>query len=126
MEPETTANCGEADKRKVFEAAVLLVSAEKNFNQFAGNKDSVCNDKNLPATASLKGLIQKVDPRVPGNNVPNAGGPEQAAAAIVNARAEQVKTATLAAGTAPGNNGKSMAELLAVSFLLLFSFLLSF
>ncbi|KAI8845552.1 hypothetical protein BC829DRAFT_348046, partial [Chytridium lagenaria] len=58
------ASCG-ADTdaiEQAIDAAVDLVAAERNFNPFAGNLDTVCTTPGLPAQAELKGILQKVDP----------------------------------------------------------------
>ncbi|KAJ3111796.1 hypothetical protein HDU96_005344 [Phlyctochytrium bullatum] len=105
---------GTAAFNQVVAAAMDLVVAERNFNPFAGNKDSVCTQANLPASAELQGLLQLVDPRT---SDPNNKDPALAAAAAsVNARSNQILDAAKAANTGPGNpQGLSMAELLAAN-----------
>ncbi|KAJ3111792.1 hypothetical protein HDU96_005340 [Phlyctochytrium bullatum] len=101
---------GTAAFNQVLQAAMDLVAAERNFNPFAGNLDSVCADPSLPATPALRGIIQLVDPRTqaPNNNDPALA----AAAAKVNAQAKQVLNAARKALKGPGASG-SMADLLA-------------
>ncbi|KAJ3111791.1 hypothetical protein HDU96_005339 [Phlyctochytrium bullatum] len=110
------ATCGNdaAALSKVVAAAMDLVVAEKNFNPFNGNKDSVCTKPNLPASPELQGLIQLVDPRTaePNNKDPALA----AAAARINAKAKQLLDAAKAAGKGPGGaQGRSLADLVAAN-----------
>jgi hypothetical protein len=114
----TDASCSAADKEKLLDAAMELVAAEKNFNEFSGNSDSVCLTAGLPKTPELQGILQFVDPRGPTQN--NKGGAEATAAAAFNAKAKQILDAAKAAKKGPGSNGASMAQLLVVSVLFLF------
>ncbi|KAI8843144.1 hypothetical protein BC829DRAFT_420117 [Chytridium lagenaria] len=96
---------------QAIKAAMDLVVAEKNFNPFNGNLDSVCTNPNLPAQPELRGLIQKVDPRTAGPN--NNDQALNAKAQAANAKSEQVLAAAKAANKGPGaGNGLSMADVL--------------
>lgn len=58
--------------QQVIDAAKQLIAAEKNFNPFAVDIPSICDDANLPATEELRGVIPIVDPAVAGSDVQNA------------------------------------------------------
>jgi hypothetical protein len=57
---------------EVLSAAIALVAAEKNFNNFVQSIPTFCDDASLPATAALRGIVPKVDPSVGGSDVENA------------------------------------------------------
>jgi hypothetical protein len=54
------------------QAAIGLVAAEQNFNNFVVDIPSICNDATLPTSAALRGIIPLVDPGVVGSDVENA------------------------------------------------------
>ncbi|KAF2502611.1 hypothetical protein BU16DRAFT_448160 [Lophium mytilinum] len=53
-------------------AAIGMVSAEKNFNNFATDIPTICNDPTLPASKQLRGITPLIDPGVGGSDVANA------------------------------------------------------
>ncbi|GME32297.1 hypothetical protein GTA08_BOTSDO07878 [Neofusicoccum parvum] len=53
-------------------AAIGMVAAEKNFNPFAQDIPTICNDPTLPATEQLRGITPLIDPAVGGADVANA------------------------------------------------------
>ncbi|KAI6781125.1 uncharacterized protein J7T54_002481 [Emericellopsis cladophorae] len=81
---------GDADG--ALDAAKQLVQAEKNFNPFAVDRPSVCDDPSLPANEGLRGIVPLIDPAVDG-------------AAAVN-------DASAASLTTPVNQAGSQADLL--------------
>ncbi|KAJ3178842.1 hypothetical protein HDU85_005035 [Gaertneriomyces sp. JEL0708] len=103
------ADCPPDAAKKLIEAAMDLVHAEKNFNPFAGNEDSICLNPALPASPELRGIIQLVDPRTAPPN--NNDAALAAAAAELNQKAAASLAAAKAAGTGPEFAG-SMADLI--------------
>lgn len=75
------------------QAAIGMVAAEKNFNPFAADIPTICDDPSLPATPELRGITPLIDPAV--NN-----------AADANALSAQTQNNPLDA------TGKSIADLL--------------
>jgi hypothetical protein len=53
-------------------AAIGMVTAEKNFNNFVVAIPSICDDPTLPATEQLRGITPLIDPGVVGSDVANA------------------------------------------------------
>ncbi|KAJ3081381.1 hypothetical protein HK102_002392, partial [Quaeritorhiza haematococci] len=47
-------NCNAQGMQQVLAAAMDLVVAERNFNPFNGDEDSICTDPALPATPELR------------------------------------------------------------------------
>ncbi|OJD34306.1 uncharacterized protein BKCO1_2400029 [Diplodia corticola] len=54
------------------QAAIGMVAAEKNFNNFVADKPTVCSDPTLPTTQALRGITPLIDPGVGGADVANA------------------------------------------------------
>jgi len=54
------------------EAAIGLVAAEQNFNNFVVDIPSLCSDPTLPTSAALRGIIPLIDPGVVGSDIENA------------------------------------------------------
>lgn len=54
------------------QAAIGLVAAEQNFNNFVVDIPSICNDATLPTSTALRGIIPLVDPGVVGSDIENA------------------------------------------------------
>lgn len=54
------------------EAAIGLVAAEQNFNNFAVDIPSICSDPTLPTSEALRGITPLIDPGVLGSDVANA------------------------------------------------------
>ena len=75
------------------DAAIGLVTAEQNFNNFNQDTPDICTDATLPATEELRGRTPLIDPNVDG-------------AAAANALSAQTKVTALDAA------GKSIADLL--------------
>ncbi|KAJ3095553.1 hypothetical protein HDU97_006811 [Phlyctochytrium planicorne] len=84
----------------VVEAAMDLVSAERNFNPFKTKEDSICTDAAFPANPILQGILQFVDPR--------KGDP---VASAFNKKVQDTLDKAKADKKGPGNKGKSIAEL---------------
>ncbi|KAJ3101613.1 hypothetical protein HDU97_001226 [Phlyctochytrium planicorne] len=101
------------NKAKAIEAAMDLVVAEKNFNPFNGDKDSICTKAGLPASPELAGLLQLVDPRTVAPN--NKDAALAAKAAAFNAKVASTLAAAKAAGKGPGSGGKSLADVSAAA-----------
>ncbi|KAJ3098344.1 hypothetical protein HDU97_004119 [Phlyctochytrium planicorne] len=101
------------DKAAAIAAAMDLVAAEKNFNPFNGDKDSICTKAGLPASAELQGLLQLVDPRTVAPN--NKDAALAAKAAAFNAKVASTLAAAKTAGKGPGSGGKSLADLSAAA-----------
>ncbi|PMD31575.1 hypothetical protein L207DRAFT_572774 [Hyaloscypha variabilis F] len=54
------------------EAAIGLVAAEQNFNNFVVDIPSICNDPTLPTSLPLRGITPLIDPGVVGSDIANA------------------------------------------------------
>jgi hypothetical protein len=54
------------------DAAIGLIAAEQNFNNFVVDIPSICSDPTLPTSAALRGIIPLVDPGVVGSDIENA------------------------------------------------------
>jgi hypothetical protein len=54
------------------EAAIGLVAAEQNFNNFVVDTPSLCSDPTLPTSAALRGIVPLIDPGVLGSDIENA------------------------------------------------------
>ncbi|KAK4465804.1 hypothetical protein QBC42DRAFT_282963 [Cladorrhinum samala] len=65
---------------QVIAGAAALVAAEKNFNPFAVDVPTICNNAALPATPELRGIVPLVDPAVDGADVQNANSAASLAA----------------------------------------------
>lgn len=53
-------------------AAIGLVAAEQNFNNFVVDIPSICSDPTLPTSEALRGITPLIDPGVVGSNIANA------------------------------------------------------
>ncbi|KAH8747922.1 hypothetical protein F5882DRAFT_454873 [Hyaloscypha sp. PMI_1271] len=54
------------------EAAIGLVAAEQNFNNFNVDIPSICSDPTLPTSEALRGITPLIDPGVLGSDIANA------------------------------------------------------
>ncbi|KAE9366552.1 hypothetical protein N431DRAFT_495020 [Stipitochalara longipes BDJ] len=54
------------------DAAIGLVAAEQNFNNFVVDIPSICSDPTLPTSEALRGITPLVDPGVGGSDIANA------------------------------------------------------
>ncbi|KXX74587.1 hypothetical protein MMYC01_209455 [Madurella mycetomatis] len=79
---EIVATLGDAPE--VIAGAAALVAAEKNFNPFAQDVPTICNDPALPTTAALRGIVPLVDPAVDGADIQNANSAQSLQAAFVD------------------------------------------
>lgn len=79
---EIVATLGDAPE--VIAGAAALVAAEKNFNPFAQDVPTICNDPTLPATAALRGIVPLVDPAVDGADIQNANSAQSVQAAFAD------------------------------------------
>ena len=53
-------------------AAIGLVAAEQNFNNFVVDIPSICSDPTLPTSEALRGITPLIDPGVVGSDIANA------------------------------------------------------
>ncbi|KAJ3109151.1 hypothetical protein HDU97_008550 [Phlyctochytrium planicorne] len=97
---------------EVLYATMDFVAAEKNYNPFTINKDSICDKPWLPQNPELQGILQYVDPRnlTIGGIVP-LGPNDTALATAFNIKVSQVLEQAKKDLTGPGNKQKSLAEL---------------
>ncbi|KAJ3115681.1 hypothetical protein HDU96_000229 [Phlyctochytrium bullatum] len=103
--------------KRVLDAAMDLVAAERNFNPFAGNLDTVCTNPELPRDERLRGITQLVDPRTAPPN--NGDAAVNAAAAKANDATRRILDDAKAAGKGPAAKakGRSIADqLVALGF----------
>lgn len=70
---------------QVLAAAIGLVAAEQNFNNFVADIPKICDDPTLPATEALRGIVPLVDPGVGDSDVENANSAKSKTAPFPNA-----------------------------------------
>ncbi|KPI34426.1 uncharacterized protein AB675_3881 [Cyphellophora attinorum] len=78
-------------------AAIGLVAAEQNFNNFNADFPNICADATLPATQELRGITPLVDPALDGAEIANALS-AQTKAAPINAVGKSIADLLVEAG----------------------------
>ena len=65
-------------------AAMGIVAAEKNFNNFTASQPTICSDPALPSSAVLRGITPLIDPGVQGADVANQLAAQTKATPLTN------------------------------------------